>query len=340
VTAERVSPVSQRMTAPMGTARAKAIAEKVLAETSDESTRAMDGVPTLVGSVRPRPRDTTLMESARETAPNVILASQQVLTQEAPPGMLEQLASSSSSASSMSPSVEVRVGGGVPEAPRTQVWVATHKAPENPDARLVLVRRPDSARAASFRVLRHRLQERGDPRVIAVTSAGRREGKTTCAVNLALALGECGRARVLLVEANLRAPALAPLFGFMPPECFTAQMARHREKPLEPWSVVEVFSPHLHVLAVKPEVAAAGGKPLLDGPAFAIAIEMLAQAGYDYIVVDTPPVLGAADVNLIEDSADAVVFTAWSRMTSGRALRQAVEQLAPAKLLGVTLMDA
>jgi Mrp family chromosome partitioning ATPase len=214
--------------------------------------------------------------------------------------------------------------------------VATHKPPEHPDARLILVRRPDSARAASFRVLRHRLQERGDPRIIAVTSAGPREGKTTCAVNLALALGECGRARVLLIDGNLRRPALAPLFGFLPPECFTTQMERHKEKPLEAWSVVEVFSPSLHVLAVKPDGA---GRPLLDGPAFGIAIEMLAQAGYDYLVIDTPPVLGAADVNLIEDCADGVLFTAWSRATSGRALRQAVEQLAPAKLLGVTLLD-
>lgn len=259
--------------------------------------------------------------------PSVIVARQEVLTQPAPSAMLEQLKKESAA-------VEVRVGE--PETPRTQVWVATHKPPENPDERLILVREPDSARAASFRVLRHRLQERGDPRVIAVTSAGPREGKTTCAVNLAMALGECGRARVLLVEANLRTPALAPLFGFLPPECFTAQMARHKEKPLDAWSVVEVFSPSLHVLAVKPD---APGRPLLDGPALAIAIEMLAQAGYDYLVIDTPPVLGAADVNLIEDCADGVLFTAWSRTTSGRALRQAVEQLAPAKLLGVTLLD-
>src|SRR5438477_583444 len=105
------------------------------------------------------------------------------------------------------------------ETARTRGWVATHRPPADPDERLILVRDPDSARAASFRVLRHRLQEKGDPRVIAVTSAGPREGKTTCAVNLALALGECGRAKVLLIEANLWTPALAPLFGFMPPEC-------------------------------------------------------------------------------------------------------------------------
>jgi Mrp family chromosome partitioning ATPase len=216
--------------------------------------------------------------------------------------------------------------------------VATHKVPDDPDRRLILARQPDSPRAASFRVLRHRLQERGNPRMIAVTSAAPGEGKTTCAANLALALGECGRARVLLVEANLRAPALAPLFGFMPPECFAAQMTRHKQKPVDAWSVVEVFSPFLHVLAVQP--IGGSGRPLLDGPAFAIAMEMLAQAGYDYIVVDTPPVLGAADVNLIEDHVDGVLFTARARSTSARSLRAAIEQLAPAKLLGVTLLDA
>jgi Mrp family chromosome partitioning ATPase len=164
-----------------------------------------------------------------------------------------------------------------------------------------------------------------------------REGKTTCAANLALALGECGRARVLLVEANLRKPALAELFGFLPPECFSTQLVRHKDKPLEPWSVVEIYSPSLHVLAVKPDGDA---RPLLDGPAFSLAIELLRQANYEYIVIDTPPVLGAADVNLVEDAADGVLFTAWSRTTSGRRLKQAVEQLAPAKLLGLALLDA
>jgi len=345
VTAERPVSPAPRNTAPMGAVRKQ---DKIDA---DEQTRTMDPIETArhqkfapdelvktaitpqsqARSQQPRQRTTTPMGTIQsEPTPSVILASQQVLTREVPPGMLEKLAAEGA--------VEVRVGApNAADLPRTQVWVATHKPPDDPDPRLILVRDPDSARAASFRVLRHRLQERGDPRVIAVTSAGRKEGKTTCAVNLALALGECGRARVLLVEANLRAPALAPLFGFMPPECFTAQMQRHKEKPLDAWSVVEVFSPFLHVLAVKPNDG--GGNPLLDGPAFSIAMEMLAQAGYDYIVVDTPPVLGAADVNLIEDSADGVLFTAWSRSTSARSLRAAIEQLAPAKLLGVTLLD-
>jgi Mrp family chromosome partitioning ATPase len=226
---------------------------------------------------------------------------------------------------------------GIPDGERPKVWVATHKAPPEPDPRLILVREPDSLRAASFRVIRHRVSERGNPRVIAVTSAGARDGKTTCAANLSLALSEFGRAKVLLLEANLRAPQIAVLFGFLPPECFSVQLQRHRDRPLDPWSIVEAFSPALHVLAVKPGEA---DRPLLDAPAFAIAIEMLLRVGYDYIVVDTPPVLGSADVNLIEDYVDAVILTARSGRTLGRSLREAIDQLSPRKLLGVTLIDA
>jgi Mrp family chromosome partitioning ATPase len=238
-----------------------------------------------------------------------------------------------------------RVGAGAQASPgvltsdaeRPKVWVATHKAPPDPDPRLILVREPDSLRAASFRVLRHRVADLGDPRVIAVTSANPRDGKTTTAANLALALSEFGRARVLLLEANLRSPQIAALFGFLPPECFSVQLQRHRERPGEPWSIVEAFSPSLHVLAVKP---GENNRPLLDAPAFAIAIEMLVRVGYDYIVVDTPAVLGSADVNLIEDYVDGIILTARAGRTKGRALRAAVEQLSPRRVLGVMLLDA
>ncbi len=218
----------------------------------------------------------------------------------------------------------------------TKIWVATHKPSVDPDQRLILLRDPDSPRAASFRVLRHRLEQRGNPRVIGVTSAQEGEGKSTCAANLAMALGECGRARVLLVEANLRTPSLAALFGFLPPTCFSLQMQQHKEKPLDPWSVVEAFSPSLHVIAVKPGQES---QPLLDGPAFTHAIEMLKNAAYDYLVLDTPPVLGSADVNLVEDSCDGMLLCGWSRKSSGRSLLRALEQLAPAKILGITLLD-
>jgi len=219
----------------------------------------------------------------------------------------------------------------------TQVTVYKLERPVEFDRRLVMLREPDSAAAAAYRVLRYRLTERGNPRVIVVSSPRPREGKTTCAVNLALALGECGRARVLLVEANLRAPKLAEMLAFMPPQCFGEQVAAHRDQPEEPWVVVEAHSPWLHVAAVKPDQK---DRPLIDAPAFAIAIDQLRHAGYDYVVIDTPPVIGTADVNLTQDASDGVLLVVKARQTAGRHLRRAIEQLAPARVLGLVMADA
>jgi Mrp family chromosome partitioning ATPase len=225
----------------------------------------------------------------------------------------------------------------VPPTPTTQVTVYKLERPVEFDKRLVMLRDSDSPAAAAYRVLRYRLQERGNPRVIVVSSPRAREGKTTTAVNLALALGEAGRARVLLIEANLRAPKLAEVLAFMPPVCFSEQVSAHRDQPDEPWTVVEAHSPWLHVAAVKPDQK---GRPLIDGPAFAIAVDQLRHAGYDYVVVDTPAVLGAADVNLTQDSADGVLLVVRARQTPGRYLRRALEQLAPAKILGIVMNEA
>jgi len=218
------------------------------------------------------------------------------------------------------------------------IVVARHELSDElaTDPRLVLVRAPDSPQAAAYRVLRHQLSQKGDPRCLVVTSALRGEGKTTCAVNLALALGECARARVLLVEAHLRRPRLGAVFRFEPPWCFAQQLHEHRVRPEERWSVVEVAPHGLHVMAVDPRTEQ---RPLLDGPAFTLAMERMALAGYDYIVIDAPPVLDSAEVNLLQDAADGVLLTTRSRASRGRDLRKAVEQLSPGRISGVVLID-
>lgn len=223
-----------------------------------------------------------------------------------------------------------------PDPVRNHVWVATHERPPSPDPRLILLRDPDSNQAAAFRVLRHRLASAGDPRVIVVSSANRGDGKTTTAVNLAMALGECNRARVLLIEANLRTPSLAKLFGFQPPVCFSEQLAVHRERPLEQWSIVEVYSPALHVLAVDP---VRGGRPLLDVPAYVVAMDTLRRSGYDYIVIDTPPILGSADVNLIEEQGDGLLMVVRAGETRARAIRSALDQVGTSRFLGFAMLD-
>ena len=223
-------------------------------------------------------------------------------------------------------------GGGAPQIDLTQ----HHLPDEPPDPRLALVIDPDSERSASFRVLRHHLLEVGRPQVVIVSSPGPGDGKTTTAVNLALALAECGRAKTLLVETHVRRPQFTEIFKFMPPWCFAEQLAAHRHQPTMPWSLVDVPQLWLHIAAINPRIAQT---QLLDGPAFAIAMERLRTAGYDHIVVDAPPVLGSADVNLMADAADSVVFALRARRSTTRDLRRAIEQLGGKKIAGTVLLE-
>lgn len=219
----------------------------------------------------------------------------------------------------------------------TEISLTQHHLPdEAADPRLVLVRDPDSDRAASFRVLRHHLHAAGNPQVIAVSSPRRGEGKTMTAVNLAISLAECGRAKVLLVETHVRRPQLAEIFRFTPPWCFAEQLASHRHQPLLPWSLVEIPQLWLHVAAVSPT---SDRTQLLDAPAFAIAMERLRLGGYDYIVVDTPSVLGSADVNLIQDAVDGIALALTAKKSTARDLRRTLDQLGDNKILGTVFIE-
>jgi Mrp family chromosome partitioning ATPase len=203
------------------------------------------------------------------------------------------------------------------------------------DRRAVILRNPLSARAASFRVLRHRLADRGDPKVVLITSANDGEGKTTCALNLAWALAESGRNRVLLLEANTARPGLAGLLGFLPPGCFLEQLVQYRAEPARAWTVAR--GPHdLDVLAVHqgPEP-----HPPMHGPSLLAAIASL-RAVYDYMVIDTSAILTGLDVPLLEDAADGIVIAARARQTRGRALHAALEQAGASRVLGVVLLDS
>ena len=221
---------------------------------------------------------------------------------------------------------------------------------EGVDPEIVMLRDPYSERADSYRALRRKLSL-GTARVIAVTSAMPKEGKTVCAINLATALAETSPRNVLLVEANIRSPGLAVALKIEPPTCFVEQLRRRRKNPMEPWVVIEQIPRHqgdgppssrmsmrgrLHLLAMAP---GAQRPPMLDAVSFSEGMQSLKLAGYEYIIVDTPPVMGAMDMSVIGDSVDGVILTSIVKKSTRNALRQAIEQLKPAPVLGVVVLE-
>jgi Mrp family chromosome partitioning ATPase len=193
---------------------------------------------------------------------------------------------------------------------------------------------------AALRVIRHRLEllRAQGMWTFGVTSARGAEGKTTLAAQLALVLSEAQRARVLLVEANLRRPALARLFGLRVPSGlgFSVQIAQRMAGGAEPWTVL-ALGQALHALVE--DVAEPWFPDTLYATHFRSAIERLGRT-YDWVIVDAPSVLGSGDANVVEEAVDGMIVAARSGASKGVDLRAAIRQLGGAKTVGVVLWDA
>jgi tyrosine-protein kinase len=206
-------------------------------------------------------------------------------------------------------------------------YVDPPEAP-NPDPAVVLVGDHESPAAAGFRTLARRLVT---TRVLLVTSAQPGDGKSVAAANLAAALAERGDTRVLLVDAHFDRPAAATLFGVSVVRSLPDQLAEHREKPEAPWTVMRLYPPSLWLLP-----SSETDQPF-ERPVFASAIRTLAQT-FDHVVIDAPPVLEAAGVDLIQDLAEALVVVARMKRTRARTLQEVLERVAPTPVAGVLLV--
>jgi Mrp family chromosome partitioning ATPase len=85
-------------------------------------------------------------------------------------------------------------------------------------------------------------------------------------------------------------------------------------------------------------MSAEPGTAALDRRSFALCVEDMREAGYDYIVVDGPAVLDSADANVLAEHVDGVLLAGWARRTRARTLRSAVDQLGAGKLLGFVVL--
>jgi Mrp family chromosome partitioning ATPase len=196
-----------------------------------------------------------------------------------------------------------------------------------------VLREPNSVQARSYRLLQHRLASRGNAQVVAVTSAKPAEGKTTCAINLALALAEASAARVLLIEANLSRPALGGLFGVTPSSFMDRLVQRLDATP--PYPVAAVCGSRLQVAALR---STPPQSFRLDRALLHTAIQRLRRC-YDHIIIDAASVLESADVDVVSACVDGVVLTARVGKSSKSIVQEAVSQLRPATVFGVVLLD-
>jgi capsular exopolysaccharide synthesis family protein len=180
----------------------------------------------------------------------------------------------------------------------------------------VVLSRPQSQVAEAYRIVRTSLMQasrRGACNVFLVTSALPGEGKTTTALNCAAALAQQDQ-RVLLVEADMRRSNLDSKLN-MNSQGGLSSLVGGR-----PSSVVPVKFPSLPTLSVLP----AGPRPsnpaeLLGSPQMAERIKEW-RANYDFIILDTPPVLSVTDAVVLSAHCDAVILVVRSGVTTKQSL--------------------
>ena len=210
----------------------------------------------------------------------------------------------------------------------------------DPDASsrpLVVHSDPRSPRAESFRTLRTNLQflalNRGDGargRSFVLSSAGPGEGKSTTAVNLALALAETG-SRVALIDGDLRLPMVAKYLGIEGAAGLTNVLIGQTEVSdvLQRWGQGSLY------------ILPAGRIPpnpseLLGSRAMEELLDTLTNH-FDFVIVDAPPLLLVTDAAVLSNVADGALLVAASGITRTQHLTSAVQSLGTAggTLLGV-----
>lgn len=186
---------------------------------------------------------------------------------------------------------------------------------------------PRSPRAESFRTLRTNLQflavgdsEQKNAHTFVISSAGAGEGKSTTSANLALALAETGT-KVLLIDADLRMPAIAKYMGLEGGVGLTDILIGKVEVAdvLQRWGRDELYV--LPSGKIPPNPSELLGSRAMD--------ELLDVAGeyFDYVIIDSPPILLVTDAAVVGKRTNGVLLVAASASTRKQSLAGAVNSL-------------
>ena len=199
-----------------------------------------------------------------------------------------------------------------------------------PNSRLVAVGEEESLGAEKFRFLAVRLRQLRQSRPlkkVLITSTIPQEGKSTVAANLACTLARRKQHKTLLVEGDLRRPTVAQKFGL------------GRVPGLSEWLRGETETMNVYRLeALGLWVLPAGSAPenpleLMQSGKLSPTMEQL-TAWFDWVIIDSPPLLPLADTSIWARLADGVLLVTRKGVTEKQQLQRGLETLEPAKLLG------
>jgi capsular exopolysaccharide synthesis family protein len=206
-----------------------------------------------------------------------------------------------------------------------------------PDSKLVSLTQKDSLAAEKFRFLGVRLRQLQQTRLlkkVLITSTIPEEGKSMISANLACTLARRKQQKTLLIEGDLRRPTLSRQFGLGTIsgvcECLQGSadlmMSVYRLDALGLWFLPAGSTPQ-------------NALELMQSGKLAPIMEQL-SSWFDWIVIDSPPILPLADTSVWARLADGILLVTRQGTTQKPQLQRGLEALEPAKLLGAIVNGA
>lgn len=201
------------------------------------------------------------------------------------------------------------------------------------DPMLYYFHQPGSAEAEAVRTVRTSLYVRAqdlNAKTIQISSPEPGDGKTTSASNLAIAMAQSGK-RVLLIDADLRRPTVHSLFNLRRDVGLT-DVLRHEIQLVNAVQKTAIEGLEILVAGQIPDKPA----ELLSRTHFELIVAE-AEREYDYVIIDSPPVLAVSDPCIIAPATDGLLLVIRMRKNRKASLKRVEEMLAAhsVRLLGV-----
>jgi len=200
--------------------------------------------------------------------------------------------------------------------------------------RRIALLQPESYIAEQFRALRGRIDAIASQRsvkTLSITSAFPGEGKTTCAINLAIVTSMSLGRRVLLIDCDLRRPKIHPALG-LKPETGLAEVLAGASSIDD--AIVSAEGVAMDVLPVCGRPA--NPSELLGSPEMRRLIEEVSNR-YDRIILDTPAALGLPDAKAVSDLCDGMVMVVRASTTAQSDIEAVLEILDRQRILGLLI---
>ncbi len=206
---------------------------------------------------------------------------------------------------------------------------------------LVTIEEPESVATEQYRVLYTKIaraREGASHKVIAISSAIPGDGKTVSSLNLAVVMARDFGKKTMLLEGDFKRPSLSTYLNTKLSGGLVDVLMDGPDGPPTLVPMADTLLPFAHDnLSILPAVKSVrNSSHLLSSRRLHGLLEIL-KCQYDYILIDTPPVLALSDMNMYREVVDGIILVVRAEVTPKRAVQQTIDMLGTDKVLGFVL---